>query len=109
MLNIHLLFFTLRGDQEKAKGAYLYSQKKEQYPKSLIQLPTGKGKTILALNIAYTLKQRTLVLVHKDDLVTGWQNDIEDCFGGKLEPGLIKAKKRTVGKQITIATVQTLK
>lgn len=100
--------FTLRGDQEKAKGAYLYSQKKEQYPKSLIQLPTGKGKTILALNIAYTLKQRTLVLVHKDDLVTGWQNDIEDCFGGKLEPGLIKAKKRTVGKQITIATVQTL-
>ena len=100
--------FTLREDQESAKSAYIHSQKKEQFSKSLIQLPTGKGKTILALNIACTLKQRTLVLVHKDDLVTGWQNDIEDCFGGKLEPGLVKAKKRNVGKQITIATVQTL-
>ena len=97
----------LREDQQKAKDAYLSSQK-ESVPKCLIQLPTGKGKTILALNLAYTLKQRTLVLVHKDDLVTGWQKDIEECFGGKVEPGLIKAKKRNVGKQITIATVQTL-
>lgn len=99
---------TLREDQEKAKSAYLYSQKKEQYPKSLIQLPTGKGKTILALSIASTLKQRTLILVHKDDLVTGWQKDIELCFDGEVEPGLLKAKKRVMGKQITIATVQTL-
>ena len=60
----------LREDQQKAKDAYLSSQK-ESVPKCLIQLPTGKGKTILALNLAYTLKQRTLVLVHKDDLVTG--------------------------------------
>lgn len=99
---------TLREDQAKAGASYIYSQKKEQYPKSLIQLPTGKGKTILALNLACLLKQRTLVLVHKDDLVTGWQKDIEECFNGEVEPGLIKAKKRVIGKQITIATVQTL-
>ena len=97
----------LREDQQKAKDSYLSSQK-ESVPKCLIQLPTGKGKTILALNLAYTLKQRTLVLVHKDDLVTGWQKDIEECFGGKVEPGLIKAKSRVIGDFITIATVQTL-
>ena len=98
----------LREDQEKSKVAYMYSVKKEKVPKSLIQLPTGKGKTILALNIASTLQQKTLILVHKDDLVTGWQKDIDLCFDREVVPGLIKAKKRVVGKQITIATVQTL-
>lgn len=98
---------TLRDDQEKAKQTYL-NQCEQDYPKNIVQLPTGKGKSILALNIAHTLKQKTLILVHKDDLVTGWKKDIELCFGGKVEAGLIKAKSRKVGKQITIATVQTL-
>lgn len=98
----------LRPDQQKAKDAYFNSLKNDKVPKGLIQLPTGKGKTILALNIAYTLKQRTLILVHKDDLVTGWKKDIDLCFAGEVESGLIKAKSRKVGKQITIATVQTL-
>lgn len=98
---------TLRDDQEKAKKAYL-SECEEFYPRNIVQLPTGKGKSILALNIACTLKQRTLILVHKDDLVTGWKKDIDLCFGGEVESGLIKAKSRKIGKQITIATVQTL-
>lgn len=98
----------LRPDQEKAKQAYLNNINNEEFPKCLIQLPTGKGKTILALNLAYTLKQKTLILVHKDDLVTGWQKDIDLCFDREVTPGLLKAKKRIVGEQITIATVQTL-
>lgn len=98
----------LRPDQERAKKAFLYNINNEAVPKCLIQLPTGKGKTILALNIACTLKQKTLILVHKDDLVTGWKKDIDLCFNGELTPGLIKAKKKIVGEQITIATVQTL-
>ena len=76
--------------------------------KSLISLPTGKGKTILAIALAAKLRTRALVLVHKDDLVDGWQKDIDLCFGGAFKPGLIKAKKREIGKYITIATVQTL-
>lgn len=98
----------LRPDQEKAKQAYLNNINNEEFPKCLIQLPTGKGKTILALNLAYILKQKTLILVHKDDLVTGWQKDIDLCFDREVTPGLLKAKKRIVGEQITIATVQTL-
>lgn len=64
--------------------------------------------TVVGLHIAYTLKQKTLVLVHKDDLVVGWKKDIKLCFGDKVDIGLIKAKSRKVGSQITITTVQTL-
>ena len=98
----------LRKDQEKAESHYIWSVKKETYPKNIIQLPTGKGKSILALHIACTLKQKTLILVHKDDLVVGWTKDIKLCFGDNIDVGLIKAKKRKIGEQFTIATVQTL-
>ena len=98
----------LRKDQEKAEREYMYEVCKKEYPKCIVQLPTGKGKSILALHIAQRLGQRTLILVHKDDLVVGWQKDIKLCFGDDIEIGLIKAKSRKVGKQITIATVQTL-
>lgn len=104
----------LRPIQKEAEDAYFedkaWSSKKSitGTSKNIISLPTGKGKTILALHLAYTTRMKTLVLVHKDDLVVGWQKDIKECFGGEVKPGLIKAKSRTVGEQITIATVQTL-
>lgn len=100
---------TLRNDQIKAENEYLKEVKSENlYPKCIIQLPTGKGKSILALHLAYFLQQKTLILVHKDDLVVGWKKDIELCFGNNVDVGLIKAKSRKVGKHITIATIQTL-
>lgn len=92
----------LRADQSKAEKYYL----DKKY--GVIQLPTGKGKTILALHIAFVLKQKTLILVHKDDLVNGWTKDIKKCFGEDISIGLIKAKSKKIGEQITIATVQTL-
>ena len=101
----------LRAIQKEAMTAYMdecNSCLLAKFPKSLISLPTGKGKTILALKIASVLRTPALVLVHKDDLVEGWKNDIELCFGGAVTPGIIKAKKRVIGKYVTIATVQTL-
>jgi len=97
---------TLREDQKRAEKAYL-SQQDSYCPQSLVQLPTGKGKSILALHIAATLGQKTLILVHKDDLVVSWKSDVQDCFPN-MKIGLLKAKSRTIGDQITIATVQTL-
>ena len=98
----------LRNDQIRAEKAYMQEVTYNVYPKNIVQLPTGKGKSILALHIAQKLGQRTLILVHKDDLVVGWKKDIELCFGSKIDVGLIKAKSRKVGNHITIATVQTL-
>lgn len=101
----------LRPIQQEALDAYTSLENNSGLfvpRKSLISLPTGKGKTILAIALAAKLRTRALVLVHKDDLVDGWQKDIDLCFGGVFKPGLIKAKKREIGKYITIATVQTL-
>lgn len=98
----------LRNDQIRAEKEYMQEVTYAVHPKCIIQLPTGKGKSILALHIAQKLKQRTLILVHKDDLVVGWKKDIELCFGKDIDVGLIKAKSRKIGRHITIATVQTL-
>lgn len=98
---------TLREDQSNAAEKYLLN--KDKFPlRSMIQLPTGKGKSILGLYIASQLSCKTLIVVHKDDLVRGWQKDIALAFDNKVSAGLIKAKSRTVGHFITIATVQTL-
>lgn len=102
---------SLRPVQEEALNAYMQSYYNTSFSgvmKCLVSLPTGKGKTILAIKLAAQCKTRTLVLVHKDDLVEGWKNDIKLCFGDAVRPGIIKAKKREIGEHITIATVQTL-
>lgn len=93
----------LRETQQEAFNHYI-----KDTSKGIIILPTGKGKSILGCYIASQLKQKTLIVVHKDDLVSGWKADAELCFGGELETGLIKASKRKIGEQITIATIQTL-
>lgn len=97
---------TLRDEQEIAANAYLEANSGPEL-KGSIQLPTGKGKSILALYLASIYKTKTLVVVHKDDLVKGWRDDIALCFP-EMKVGLIKAKSRVVGDYITIATVQTL-
>lgn len=107
-LNYPKFELELRKEQILAEEAYLSCHKSGNKRPSIIQLPTGKGKSILALHLAYTLGVKTLILVHKNDLVVGWQKDIDLAFGGKVKAGLIKAKSRKVGEQITIATVQTL-
>lgn len=100
----------LRKTQQEAADRFLSSNDTlcSHRIKGCIQLPTGKGKTILALYIAAELKCKTLVVVHKSDLVTGWLKDIKLAFGGKMKAGLIKAQSREIGKYITLATIQTL-
>ena len=94
----------LRKTQEEAFLKYI-----ENTDKGLIILPTGKGKTVLGINIASRLKQKVLVIVHKDDLVRAWTQDYHKIFGENApKVGLIKAKKREVGELMTITTIQTL-
>lgn len=93
----------LRETQQEAFSHYI-----KDTSKGIIILPTGKGKSILGCYIASQLKQQTLIIVHKDDLVSGWKADAKLCFGEELKTGLIKAKSRKIGEQITIATIQTL-
>lgn len=98
---------TLRKDQKLAADSYL-SKCEDISLSSCIQMPTGKGKSILGLYLASRLSVKTLVVVHKTDLVRGWKKDITLAFDGKVIPGIIQSKNRKVGSLITIATVQTL-
>ena len=98
----------LRETQKKAVENFFSYNKNELQMYGVCQLATGKGKSILALKIAKDLGAKTLIVVHKDDLVKGWKEDIQKAFNNKADVGLIKAKSRTVGKHFTIATVQTL-
>lgn len=103
--NFHL---TLREDQQEAADDFLWKNQRNHIPQGLVTLPTAKGKTVLGLYISYAIKQKTLVIVHKDDLVLGWRKDVKLCFNNQIEAGIIKAQKKIIGEQITIATVQTL-
>lgn len=98
---------TLRPTQQEALDRYIECNKSFNTLGS-VQMPTGKGKTILGLAVAEHYKCRTLIIVHKTDLVSGWQKDIKEAFGGKADVGLIKAQVKKIGKHFTIATIQTL-
>lgn len=95
----------LRDAQKNAAKAYL---ELENTGDSIIVMPTGSGKSILGLYLASVLRQKTLIIVNKDDLISGWKDDAKLCFGEDFKPGLIKAKKFDIGEQITLATIQTL-
>lgn len=100
---------TLRATQQEALDAYINANcAGNSLNKFTVQLPTGKGKTILGLALASRLEAKTLIVVHKSDLVTGWKADIKEAFGGEAEVGVIKAQSRKIGKHFTIATIQTL-
>lgn len=107
-LDVAPFVLELRDSQKEAADSYIQSNYNTSILKGSIQMPTGKGKSILGLYLAFVLSCKTLIVVHKDDLVTGWQKDIALAFDNKVNPGLIKAKSRRVGHFLTIATVQTL-
>lgn len=104
------LHIKLRGTQIEAVKAYLEKLENDVHqPHGIIVLPTGKGKSILGLYLARKTSQRALIVVHKDDLVTGWIKDAKLVFGlRQKQVGVIKAGQFNIGEQLTVATVQTL-
>lgn len=101
----------LRDDQKEAADKYHLLNFSPYKQNGVIQMPTGKGKSILAIYLAQSLHTPTLVIVHKSDLVTSWKKDILSCFDfpkGDNPVGIIKSKDYNVSRYITIATIQTL-
>lgn len=73
----------------------------------LISLPCGRGKTVIALYLAYKLKCKTLVLVHKSFLQDQWIDRAKAFTTAKL--GSIRQKKIDVeGKDIVIGMIQSI-
>ena len=70
---------------------------------------TGSGKTIMALYIIAERKQKALIVVHTKELLNQWIDRIVSFLGiPKDEIGIIGSGRKTIGKQITVALVQSL-
>jgi hypothetical protein len=75
----------------------------------VIVSPPGTGKTIIALQIIASKKQPALILVHRKQLLDQWIERIQSFLKiPKKEIGQIGNQKDKIGKQITIAMIQTL-
>ena len=74
----------------------------------IIQLPCGRGKTILSLKIISEMKKKTLIIVHKEFLMNQWIERIQEFLPsakiGKIQAAICDVE----GKDIVIGMVQTL-
>jgi superfamily II DNA or RNA helicase len=84
-----------RGSLEKGNGG-------------ILEVPCGRGKTIMALKIISLLKKKTLIIVHKEFLMNQWIERIRD-FLPEATVGKIQGSTFDIeGKDIVIGMVQTL-
>jgi len=75
----------------------------------VIVAPPGSGKTIIGLSIIAEKQQPALIVVHRKQLAIQWIERIESFLGiPKKDIGIIGQGKNTIGKQITIAMIQSL-
>lgn len=75
----------------------------------VIVAPPGSGKTIIGLKIIADKSQPGLVIVHRKQLLEQWTERIEAFLGiPKRDIGVIGQGKSKIGKQITVATIQSL-
>jgi len=74
----------------------------------ILEVPCGRGKTVMALKIISILKKKTLIIVHKEFLMNQWIERIEEFLPGATV-GKIQAQTFDVkGCDIVIGMVQTL-
>lgn len=74
-----------------------------------IQAPPGSGKTVFGALAMARLGVRTLVLVHKSNILDAWVHDLKLAFGKDFVPAVIKGAKKQVGETVTIAMMQTIR
>jgi len=73
----------------------------------LISVPCGRGKTVMALQIASLLGYKTLVVVHKSFLIDQWIERGTQFTNAKF--GIIRQNKVDVDdKDIVVATIQSI-
>jgi superfamily II DNA or RNA helicase len=73
----------------------------------ILQLYCGCGKTVMALNIAATLKAKTLIIVHKTFLLNQWHDRIKQFTNAKV--GIIRRNIVDIeGKDIVVGMLQSI-
>ena len=75
----------------------------------VVVAPPGSGKTIVGLKIIAEKQQPALIITHRKQIADQWIERIESFLGiQKNEIGKIGQGKTKIGKQITVAMIQSL-
>ncbi|MDD4403698.1 MAG: DEAD/DEAH box helicase [Parabacteroides sp.] len=75
----------------------------------VIVSPPGSGKTIIGLELIAQKKQPTLILVHRKQLFDQWIERIQNFLSISIKQiGQIGNQKEKIGKEITVAMIQSL-
>lgn len=75
--------------------------------RQLVSLPTGSGKTVLAAHLIKERAQRTVFVVHRDELVRQTVEKVGDVVPS-LSIGVVKAERDELGADLIVASAQTL-
>ena len=75
---------------------------------AILEVPCGKGKTVMALRIVSLVAKKTLILVHKDFLANQWEERIREYLP-LARVGRIQGQKFDIeNKDIVIGMIQTI-
>lgn len=78
----------------------------------ILSLPTGKGKTFIAIAVLAKMSVRTMICVHTTHLLHQWKKELEQAFGSECSIGIVqgtKSQKELDAKHdIVICMIQTL-
>jgi superfamily II DNA or RNA helicase len=93
----------LKDEQEQTVNQIL------KHKEGILVAPPGSGKTVMALEIVTRLKLPAIILVHRNQLLHQWVLRTEQFLGiPKAHIGVISGVKKKLGKQITVASLQSL-
>lgn len=100
---------TLRDYQETIVQTYIdHVGKTPGGGGGILEVPCGRGKTIMSLNIIHRMCKKTIILVHKEFLMNQWIERIRD-FLPSARVGIIQGTKHDIeNKDIVIAMIQTI-
>ena len=93
---------SVREEQKPVIDAYMNSE----YG-GLLELPCGFGKTVIALNILSRIKKKTIIIVHKEFLVSQWIERINQ-FLPNVAVGKIQGKYTEIEADIVICMLQSV-
>ena len=114
--NIQLEFSkSLRDYQEHIVNVYmnyvdqtLTSTSSNKGNGGILEVPCGRGKTVMALKIISLLQKKTLIIVHKEFLMNQWIERINEFLPG-ARVGKIQGPEFNIeNKDIVIGMIQTL-
>lgn len=98
----------LREDQISIVNKYMNAVQNQRFGGGLLDVMTGSGKTVMALNIISQIKKKTLIIVHKSFLLNQWVERIIQFLPG-AKVGRIQGEIVDVDdKDIVIGMLQSL-